>query len=61
MDAQQALLVVVFAVLTLVFVWLSLIFAGQEAAVTRVTRTSLNNQSLETQTDESLTRFEQPK
>ena len=61
MDAQQAFLVVVFAVLTLVFVWLSLIFAGQEAAVTRVTRTSLNNQSLETQTDEGLTRFEQAK
>ena len=61
MDAQQALLFVVFAVLTLLFVWLSLIFAGQEAAVTRVTRTSLNNRSLETQTDESLTRFEQAK
>ncbi|MCI1901140.1 MAG: hemolysin family protein [Bifidobacteriaceae bacterium] len=51
------LLICVLGVLTLLLAWLSLLLAGLEAAVTRVTRSSLNNLTLETQTDESLTKF----
>ncbi|MBR2556030.1 MAG: HlyC/CorC family transporter [Aeriscardovia sp.] len=58
---QSIFLISILSVLMLFFIVLSLIFAGQEAAVTRVTRTSLNNRSLDTQTDEDLTQFEKSK
>ncbi|MCI1983972.1 MAG: hemolysin family protein [Bifidobacteriaceae bacterium] len=48
---------VALGILTLILVWMSLLLAGLEAAVTRVTRSSLNNLTLETQTDEDLTKF----
>jgi CBS domain containing-hemolysin-like protein len=51
------MLIVLLSLLTLVLIWLSLVLAGLEAAVTRVTRSSLNNLTLETQTDEDLTKF----
>lgn len=58
MTAQpHIMLIVLLSLLTLVLVWLSLVLAGLEAAVTRVTRSSLNNLTLETQTDEDLTKF----
>ena len=58
---QSIFLISILSVLMLFCIVLSLIFAGQEAAVTRVTRTSLNNRSLDTQTDEDLTQFEKSK
>lgn len=58
MTPQPNVAVIVFlGVLTLILVWLSLLLAGLEGAVTRVTRSSLNNLTLETQTDEDLTKF----
>lgn len=57
MTSLNISLIVLLGTATLVLAWLSLLLAGLEAAVTRVTRASLNNLTLETQTDEDLTKF----
>ena len=58
--STDIVLVVVLGVLALVLAWLSLMLASTEAAVTRVTRSSLNNLILETQTQD-ITQFERMK
>lgn len=57
MTSPNISLIVLLGIATLVLAWLSLLLAGLEAAVTRVTRASLNNLTLETQTDDDLTKF----
>lgn len=58
LDSQQIIVCCALGVVTIVLIGISMVLAGQEAAVARVTRTSLNNHSLEIQTDEDLTDFE---
>lgn len=48
-------------VIALLTIWFSFVMAACEAAINRVTRTGLNNLSLDVQTDEDLTDFEKQK
>lgn len=57
MDESAIVVTIFLGLLVLILVWFSIILAGLEAAVTRVTRSSLNNLTLETQTDEDFTKF----
>ncbi|MDN6209916.1 MAG: HlyC/CorC family transporter, partial [Bifidobacterium crudilactis] len=50
MEAELLVLVVLMVILASALVWLSLIMAATEGAVSRVTRASLNNLILEVQT-----------
>ena len=59
-ESTDIVLVAILGVLALALAWLSLMLASTEAAVTRVTRSSLNNLILETQTQD-ITQFERMK
>ncbi|MCI1867785.1 hemolysin family protein [Bifidobacterium crudilactis] len=61
MEAELLVLVVLMVILASALVWLSLIMAATEGAVSRVTRASLNNLILEVQTDLDLGQFSRMK
>lgn len=56
-DPSLIPVVVVLAVAAALLIWLSLTMASAEGAVSRVTRASLNNLILETQTDSEMSQF----
>jgi CBS domain containing-hemolysin-like protein len=58
MSTDQIIICAVLGIVIILSIWFSLVLAGQEAAVVRVTRTELNNRSLKTQMDSQLTDFE---
>lgn len=53
-DTVTALVIMALMIVTLLLVWLSLVLSSDEFAVSRVTRSSLNNKILEVQTDSEL-------
>ncbi|BDR52969.1 membrane protein [Bombiscardovia nodaiensis] len=61
MSPQQIALAVCLAVVAIILVWLSLVMAAAEGAVSRVTRSSLNNLILGFQTDSELSQFSRMK
>lgn len=61
MTTEQIVVCIVLGLVAVASIWFSLELAGLEAAVTRVTRTELNNLSLATQSDEQATDFEREK
>ena len=56
-DPSLIVVIAVLAVAAALLVWLSLTMASAEGAVSRVTRASLNNLILETQTDQEMSQF----
>jgi CBS domain containing-hemolysin-like protein len=60
-DSTSLILSISAGVIALLTIWFSFVMAGCEAALGRVTRTGLNNLSLDVQTDEGLTDFEKQK
>ncbi|WP_240811881.1 hemolysin family protein [Bifidobacterium avesanii] len=61
MDPSFLVLIAALAVVAALLVWLSLSMASAEGAVSRVTRASLNNLTLELQTDSELSQFNRMK
>ncbi|OZG66926.1 CBS domain containing protein [Bifidobacterium aquikefiri] len=55
------LLILAMVVVAVIFVWVSLVMASTEGAMSRVTRASLNNLMLEIQTDAGLSQFSRMK
>lgn len=60
-DTTTLILSITAGVIVLLTIWFSFVMAACEAAIARVTRTGLNNFSLDVQTDEHLTDFEKQK
>ena len=60
-DTTTLILSITAGVIVLLTIWFSFVMAACEAAIARVTRTGLNNLSLDVQTDEHLTDFEKQK
>lgn len=60
-DPATITLSVVAGIIAILAIWFSFVMAACEAAISRVTRTGLNNLSLDVQTDEDLTDFEKQK
>ena len=56
-DPSLIVVIAVLAVAAALLIWLSLTMASAEGAVSRVTRASLNNLILETQTDQEMSQF----
>ena len=56
-DPSLIMVIAVLAVAAALLIWLSLTMASAEGAVSRVTRASLNNLILETQTDQEMSQF----
>ncbi|BDR54603.1 ion transporter [Bombiscardovia apis] len=61
MGTQTILIAVSLSLATLLLIWLSLVMAAAESAVSRVTRSSLNNLILGLQTDNELSQFSRMK
>lgn len=60
-DTVSLVLAISAGVIAILTIWFSFVMAACEAAIGRVTRTGLNNLSLDVQTDEALSAFEKQK
>ncbi|MFT8592842.1 MAG: hemolysin family protein [Bifidobacterium sp.] len=61
MNVDSIVVIVLMAAVAVVFIWVSLVMAATEGAMSRVTRASLNNLMLEIQTDSELGQFSRMK